>query len=61
MLLSIFAKPGLKMSKLTSYGVENGKWNWGNGEYRLFTGKHRKDNNTTHIVWGNQTYSVGGR
>ena len=53
MVFTIYPEPGLDISKLKSFGVD--------AEYLLFTGRHLRNNDWTHIYWGTHNYTVQGR
>ena len=53
MFLSLYALPGYNKSLLKRYGFEE--------EFTFFKGNRYSNNNTTHISWGNQSYSSKGK
>ena len=52
MYFSIFAKPGLDINKLREFCLES--------EHLLFSGLRRSENDTTHLEWSSNNWSIEG-
>ena len=51
-VFSVFARPGLNISKLKTFGFDF--------DHQLYAGHHRKENDTTHLEWGQGNSTIGG-
>ena len=51
-VFSVFARPGLNISKLKSFGFSF--------DHQLYTGNRREQNDNTFLEWSNGSFTIEG-